>query len=810
MPETIVTKTITKNKSKNKINWNNLPYNEMVELVEKLAGPKPGLPKDLPVVEWSPQALQVLKERYFLKNDKGEVIENVSELCWRVAWELARSEVKFGKSRQEVIAYARTYYELMMKREFLPNSPTLMNAGKANGLQYSACYVIPVEDSLTGIFDGIKWQAIVHQSGGGTGFSFSRLRPAGSRVKSTMGVASGPVSFMRVYNEATQQIKQGGMRRGANMGILRVDHPDVEEFIHCKDDNVGITNFNISVTATDKFFDALSKDEDYELIDPKNKEVIKRLKAKDVWDQIASGAWTSGDPGMIFIDRINQSPANPIRKAGWEVESTNPCGEQPLYPFDACNLGSIFLKYFIKDNDVDWEKLKEVTHIAVRMLDSVIEMNPFPLPQIAETVKNIRRIGLGVGGFADLLVRLGIPYDSDEGIALAEKVMKFINEEGHKESQMLAKERGAFPMVKDSIYKDAPMRNSTVTTIAPTGTIGILANNYSGVEPMFAIAYQHIVKSENRTLTFIDPYFEEVAKERGFYTEELMKKVVEHGTIRDIEEIPEDVRRIFGTAHEIHPDWHVKMQAAFQKYTDNAVSKTINLPHDATVDDIKKAYMLAWNTGCRGITVFRDGCKNEQVLNLGVKKAEDKKSEILPATSELIKPRPVKVDGATYKIETPMGHAFITVNQDSSGNPFEVFIAIGKAGSEVAAMAEAMGRLISSNLRYGNHTTPLERAKDLIDQMKGIGGGSSVGFGPNKVRSLPDAVAKAISMHFGLLNNHVDEVATAKDVVSEKPMQLTIDASPKVKKDLCPSCGNATLVYEEGCKKCHACGYSEC
>lgn len=807
-----------------KIKWDTLSYNEMVDLVSKLAGPRPDIPRDLPISDWSPQAMQVLKERYFLKDDTGKPIENVSAMCWRVAWELARSEVKFGKSRQEVIAYARTYYELMMKREFLPNSPTLMNAGKGNGLQYSACFVIPVEDSLTGIFDGVKYQALIHQTGGGTGFSFSRLRPKGARVKSTMGVASGPVSFMRIYNEATQQIKQGGMRRGANMGILRVDHPDVLEFIHSKDDNVSISNFNISVTATNKFFDALAKDGEYELVDPHSNKVTGKLRAKEVWDQIAQGAWKTGDPGMIFIDRINESPANPIRKEGWEVESTNPCGEQPLYPFDACNLGSIFLKYFIKidengNSEIDWDKLKTVTHVAVRMLDSVIEMNPFPLPQIADTVNKIRRIGLGVGGWADMLVRLGIPYDSDEAIQLAEKIMKFINVEGHKESQLLSRERGPFPMFKDSIYKDAPMRNSTVTTIAPTGTIGILANNYSGIEPMFAVAYQHIVKSENRTLTFIDPYFEEVAKRRGFYTEELMRKVVEHGSVRSIKEIPEDVRRIFGTAHEIEPQWHVKMQAAFQKHTDNAVSKTINLPHDATVDDIKKAYMLAWMTGCRGITVFRDGSKNEQVLNLGVKKAEEEKRKI--EVEHAIKPRPVKVDGATYKISTPMGNAFITVNQDSEGNPFEVFITIGRAGSEVAAMAEALGRLISTNLRYGNHVPAIERAKELVDQLRGIGGGSSVGFGPNKIRSLPDAVAKAISMHFGLLNTaesteakETKENALAETaVVSEKPaLQLTLNEEVVSKKkfDLCPSCGNATLVFEEGCKKCHGCGYSEC
>jgi ribonucleoside-diphosphate reductase alpha chain len=786
----------------------------MITLVKKLAGPRPKVLPDASYEPWTSQALQVLKERYFLKDENGTSIENVSEMCWRVAWELASAEVKFGKTRREVIDYAIKYYDLMTKRWFLPNSPTLMNAGKGNGLQYSACYVLPVEDSLAGIFDGVKYQAIVHQSGGGTGFSFSRLRPAGSRVKSTMGVASGPVSFMRIYNEATQQIKQGGMRRGANMGILRVDHPDIREFIHAKDDGVSITNFNISVTATDKFFEALEKDEEYELISPQTKEVVGKLPAKRVWEEIAQGAWRTGDPGMIFIDRINQSPANPIRAEGWEVESTNPCGEQPLYPFDACNLGSIFLKYFVKDGEVDWEKLKEVTHTSVRLLDSVIEMNPFPLPQIADTVKKIRRIGLGVGGWADMLVRLEIPYDSDNALFLAEKLMKFINEEAHKASQDLAQERGAFPMWDKSIYaSDLPIRNSTVTTIAPTGTIGILAANGGGIEPFFAVAYQHIVKSENRTLTFVDPYFEEVAKSRGFYTKELMEKVASHGTIRDIPEIPEDVRLTFGTAHEIAPAWHVKMQAAFQKYTDNAVSKTINLPHNATVEDIKAAYMLAWETGCRGITVFRDGSKNEQVLNLGVK--NDKKPARNASQSDaggeelVIKPRPVKVEGATYKIGTPLGSAFITINHDQTGNPFELFVTIGKAGSEIAAMAEALGRLVSTNFRFGNHLPAKERAKEIMEQLEGIGGGRSVGFGPNKVRSLPDAIAKAIGLHFGF-------IGTQEETKEEKPLAKPIAQAPiqmdlmSKHRDICPGCGEASMVFEEGCKKCYSCGYSEC
>ena len=622
-----------------------------------------------------------------------------------------------------------------------------------------------------------------------------------------MGVASGPVSFMRIYDEATNEIKQGGKRRGANMGVLRVDHPDIRKFIHCKDDGKGITNFNISVTITDKFMEALEKDEEYELVAPHTGEVTGKLRAKDVWNEIAQSAWKIGDPGLVFIDRINQSSANPIRADGWEVESTNPCGEQPLYPFDACNLGSIFLGYFVKDKKIDWDGLKETTHTAVRMLDNVIEMNPFPLPQIAETVKNIRRIGLGVGGWADMLVELGIAYDSQEALDLAEKVMKLINEEGHEQSRQLARERGPFPMWKQSIYKDGPMRNSTVTTIAPTGSIGILANQGGGIEPLFAIAYRHIVKLENRTLTFVNPAFERMARERGFYSQELMNRVAEHGVIRELTEIPEDVRAVFGTAHEIDPQWHVKTQATFQKYTDNGVSKTINLRHDTKVEDVKSAYMMAWETGCIGITVFRDGCKEEQVLNLGT--GSTKKEE--KSTQEtLIKPRPTKVEGATYQIETPMGTSFITVNHDGEGNPFEVFVTIGKAGSEVAAMAEAIGRLISTTLRFGNHLPAKERAREIMEQLRGIGGGSAVGFGPNKVRSLPDAVARALGMHFGLMGFQEKQAEQAPHATQASLFAGEHTNGHAKKLDLCPGCGNASLVFEEGCKKCYGCGYSEC
>ena len=641
----------------------------------------------------------------------------------------------------------------MVSREFLPNSPTLMNAGTGNGLQYSACFVLPVEDSMEGIFDALKYQAIIHKTGGGTGFSFSRLRPNGSIVKTSSGTASGPVSFMRIFDAATNEVKQGGKRRGANMGIIRVDHPDILEFIHCKEEG-GITNFNISVAVTDKFIDAYYKDEDYELISPKTKEVTGTLSARKVFDEIADGAWRTGDPGLIFIDRINAGTANPVPALG-PIESTNPCGEQPLYPFDACNFGSIFLTYFVKGagdkKEVDWAKLKKVTHQAVRFLDDVIEVNPYPLAQIRKTVFNTRRIGLGVGGWADMLISLGIPYDSDEAMKLGEKIMKIIQEEAVEESRKLAKTRGPFLLWPVSIYREeAPRRNSTVTTIAPTGTISIIAGASSGIEPMFAIAYQHIVKDKHldRKMSFVNPEFEKVARERGFWSDDLMAKVAEKGVIRDIHEIPEDVRKVFGTAHEVDIEWHIKTQSIFQKYTENAVSKTINLRHDATVDDVKKAYLMAWETNCKGITIFRDGSKSAQVLNLGVNKKEEIKDDA-PVQTQLIQDRPVRVDGATYKIITPLGSAFITVNQDPDGNPFEVFITIGKAGSEVAAMAEALGRMISTTLRFGNHLPPRERAREIVDQLKGIGGSRSVGFGPNKIRSLPDAVAKALSLHFG-------------------------------------------------------------
>jgi len=823
-------------KLKKNINFEDLkftPFDDVLAEIYKVVGKKPSLPKDLPKGKWTEQSLKVLNERYLRKNEEGKVSETPEDLCWRVSWDIASAESLYGKKKKEIEETAKEFYKLLVAHEFLPNSPTLMNAGVGNKLQYSGCYVIPIEDSLVGIFDALKNQALIHQTGGGTGFSFSRIRPRGSIVKSSMGVASGPISFMRIFDAATNEIKQGGKRRGANMGILRVDHPDIEEFIHCKEDG-GITNFNISVAITDKFMEAYKKDTNYDLISPKDGKKIKSLRAKDVFNEIANLAWKTGDPGLIFIDRINEGTANPVPSLG-PIESTNPCGEQPLYPNDSCNLGSIFLTYFVKEEngkkEVDWEKLDKVTRMAIRFLDDVIDVNPYTIDEIRKTTLAIRRIGLGVGGWSDLLIQLGIPYDSDEALLLAEKVMKAIKDSAIEESRDLAKERGPFPLWSKSIYKNQkPRRNSTLTTIAPTGSISIIAGASSGIEPLFALAFQHIVKDKSldRKLTFINPYFEEHVRGKGFWTDSLKEKVLSSGIIRHILEIPEEIRNIFGTAHEITPDWHIKTQVAFQKYTENAVSKTINLNHTATVEDIKNAYLLAWDLGCKGTTIFRDGSKSSQVLNLGVKKEENKSESNEPnKVEETVKPqatlskRPYVMKGSTYKLITPVGSAFITINEDENYNPMELFINVGKAGSDVQAMAEALGRTISSSLRFGANLDHKQKIKEIAEQLSGIGGRRTVGFGQNKVRSLPDAVSIAISKRYNFkINGNGTE--TSPGVVKTADLALNpshlgqedptaVPTAPEgVLGDICPSCGLSTFVYQEGCAKCISCAYSEC
>ncbi|MBZ0170271.1 ribonucleoside reductase class II [Candidatus Methylomirabilis lanthanidiphila] len=776
--------------------------------------------------QWSESSLRVLRERYLVRDGTG-ILETPEGMCWRVAVAIAKAEAQWGKTEAEARQVAESFYEMMVEGKFLPNSPTMMNAGKDNGLQYSACFVLPVEDSMEGIFEAVKRAAIIHQSGGGTGFAFSRLRPKDTLVKSTSGKASGPISFLRVFNAATEAVKQGGTRRGANMGILRVDHPDILEFIDCKLDG-GITNFNISVAATETFMHALEKDEEYALIDPHTKLVTGHLQAREVFQRIVQAAWRTGDPGMVFIDRINASPANPIPQDE-VIEATNPCGEQPLGPNDACNLGSVNLARFYLPSipaevrateRIDWVELERVVRAAVRFLDDVIDVNPYPLQDITEEVGKNRRIGLGVMGWADLLLELGIPYDSDEAVTLGEEIMGFIRRIGHDASEKLAEARGPFPRWSRSIYKgERPIRNSTVTTIAPTGTISIIVGCSSGIEPIFAVAFRHIVG--DRHLTFVNPIFEDVAKRRGFYSEELMRRVAERGSVHGLEGVPEDVQRVFVTAHEIEPASHVRMQSAFQKQTDNGVSKTINLPNSATPEDIARAYMLAYELDCLGITVFRDGCKDTQVLHIGTgaQPAVSEAEEAEPATSRLtphalpspedrlkVKPRPRTVKGVTYRAETPLGTAFVTVNQNGEGEPFEVFASVGKAGSDTSAVSEAIGRLISLVLRLPSPMSPRERVEQIVNQLAGIGGRRQMGFGKDRVRSLPDAIAQVLAEHIGLSEPGVQEMLAARGTPALSGAE---GASVKVG-DMCPDCGLATLVYEEGCQKCYSCGFSEC
>ena len=1167
---------------------------------------------------WSEPALRVLRERYLVHRD-GQVAETPEEMCWRVAAAIARAEERFGQSAAAAGEVAAAFYDMMVEGQFLPNSPTLMNAGRENQLQYSACYVLPVGDSMGEIFDSVKAAAIIHQSGGGTGFAFSRLRPKNDIVRSTGGRASGPVSFLRVFNAATEAVKQGGTRRGANMGVLRVDHPDILEFIECKLDG-GITNFNISVAVTEPFMAALEAGLDYDLVNPRTGLAVGRLSAREVFDRIVHAAWRTGDPGLVFIDRINASPANPTPELG-QIEATNPCisgdalvgtdrgiirmdelaarhreggvavkvdgrllparlmlwegthnvpltsygdgclpisrafpsgeratvrirtragfelvctpdhrlmtdrgwvqagsldigedrvwiqsdpgvfasdgrlphdtprefkgrngrvyrhnlptawsrdlglvlgwlvgdgwlragdrncrvgwsfgagdvemrdrihevvddwygrstraverergvwhvsyhgkffvdffrglgvlpvraaekavpaallgapreavvgflqglftadgtvrdnpqsnsswvaltsksrvllrgvqilllnlgirsrildrsrppreglfpyvaasgntrsygsdgvvcelgifgrsreafrqsvgflgpkqerlgtlryrgfyrqrfsdpvvaiesagvrpvydltepqshsfianglvlhqcGEQPLLPNEACNLGSLNVALFARQQDgrweVDWEEMERVVRLAVRFLDDVIEVNPYPLPEIDLTVKANRRIGLGIMGWADLLFALQIPYDSQEALDLAGRLMAFVEDKGHDQSARLAEERGPFPNFSRSIYRDGrPLRNSTVTTIAPTGTISMIAGCSSGIEPVFALAFEHRVKGVDgeRVLPFVSQSFERLGRERGFHSDALMSEVARRGSLQGIPGVPEEARAVFKTAHEIHWSWHVRHQAAFQKHTDNGVSKTINLPAEAAESDVAEAYLLAWREGCLGITVFRDGCKGTgQVLNVGVGGEGTALQGDGGALGDrlgdrVVKPRPHSLSGATHRMETPIGTAFITVNETPGGDPFEVFVQVGKAGSDTMAVAEALGRLISLVLRLPSPLSAQRRLEEVVSQLSRIGGGQPTGFGAAKILSLPDALARTLGEHIGLGVAHASEADAAAP------------AGRRRVGDLCKECGQATLVYEEGCKKCLSCGFNEC
>lgn len=753
----------------------------------------------------SDNALKVLERRYLTKDEKGNVVETPIEMFGRVATFIAEADKTYDDN-VDIEEVKKEFYNMMVNLEFMPNSPTLMNAGKELG-QLSACFVLPIEDSMEGIFETIKDAALIHKSGGGTGFSFTKLRSKGSTVKSTGGVASGPISFMKVFNAATEAVKQGGTRRGANMGILRIDHPDIMDFIACKSDTSQITNFNISVGITEKFMESVNNGEDYELIDPHTNSVVGTLNARKVFKHVVEMAWNTGEPGIIFLDRINET--SPIRKLG-EIESTNPCGEQPLLPYESCNLGSINLSKMVVEGDngyeIDYEKLEKTVINAVHFLDNVIDMNKYPLPEIDEMTKKTRKIGLGVMGFADVLFYLGIPYNSQQAVDLADELMSFVDRISKEESMALANTRGVFPAYELSTFyeKRTAMRNATTTTIAPTGTISIIAGASSGVEPLFAISFVRNVMDNDR-LVEVHPYFEKVAKERGFYSEELMERIAREGSIQHIDEIPEDVRRVFVTAHDISPFWHIKMQAAFQKHVDNAVSKTVNFKNDATKEEVEEVYMLAYRLACKGVTIYRDGSRENQVLNTG---SEEVKKEVAVGSLPLVKPRmrPEVTTGITEKVKIGCGNLYITVNSDENG-VCEVFTNLGRAGG-CPSQSEATSRLISIALRSGMDV------KEIIEQLKGIRCHSTLRQKATnkeiKVLSCPDAIGKALERAMNTCvdvgNSTIDDFAYTAD---EDLADVRVPGNTKKSDSLCPECGSI-LEHEGGCNICRNCGYSKC
>jgi len=812
----------------------------------------------------SDNAVTVLRRRYLIKDEQGEADEQPEDLFWRVARTIAAADATYGASAGAVEAVAETFYELMVARVWMPNSPTLMNAGRPLG-QLSACFVLPVEDSLAsgkaGIYDTLRHMALVHQSGGGTGFGFSRLRPKNDIVRSTMGVASGPISFMSLYDASTDVVKQGGTRRGANMGILRVDHPDILEFISCKDDTTKITNFNISVAVTDAFMKAVAEGGEYDLIHPRGGKVVGQMDARDVFDRIVHGAWKTGEPGVFFIDEANRY--NPVPHLG-SYEATNPCGEQPLLPYDVCNLGSINVGLFVKNGEVDWDGLRRAVHLCTHFLDNVIDVNKYPLSEITDLANRIRRIGLGIMGWADFLVRLGVPYNSEDSTEWAHRLMKFVDEESKVESERLAQERGVFPEWERSIWgpdetcaRDADgqrirplrrLRHCNLTTVAPTGTISIIAGCSSGIEPLFAVAFMR--NQAGVLMPDVNEDFVAIAKREGWYSEELVKRIAEEGHI-DFPEVPEQWRKVFVTAHDVTPEWHIRMQAAFQETTDSAISKTCNFPHAATESDVREIYELAHELRCKGVTVYRDGSREMQVLSTGktAKKVQEQaggeneaarvelvelKATIAELEAELDltrknlheaeaenlqrrakRSRPEMLRGTTRRLETPLGTLYVTITEDDLGQPFEIFMSLGKAGGALMADVEAMGRLISLALRSGIPISGIHR------QLRGISSDRAVGLGPGKVLSVPDAIGIAIErwmqekqgVQQDLLDRQVSDVtapAQRGPVAGPEGMLFEVhNHDAQQMPGACPDCGSQ-LEFAEGCVKCHVCGYSEC
>ncbi|MFC1963346.1 vitamin B12-dependent ribonucleotide reductase [Chloroflexota bacterium] len=731
-------------------------------------------------------ARTVLERRYLRKDDRGQIAETVEDMFLRVAHHIAAADSLYDP-KADITAREDEFYQAMINMEFLPNSPTLMNAGQKIG-QLSACFVLPVYDTMESIFETIKHTALIHKSGGGTGFSFSRLRHAGDLVGSTGGVASGPVSFMRAFDAATDVIKQGGKRRGANMAILNIDHPDIQKFITAKEDNTSLTNFNISVAITEKFMEAVKSGSSYDLISSRTGEAVSTLNAKEVFNQIVDMAWRNGDPGIVFIDRINKD--NPTKHLG-DIESTNPCGEQPLLPYESCNLGSLNLSKMVLEQegklDIDWDKLTNTVKMAVRFLDNVIDVNKFPIPKIEEMTKATRKIGLGVMGFADLLIQLKIPYDSKEALETARSIMKFVSTEATNASIELAEERGVFPAFEGSEFSaddGLKIRNATRTTIAPTGTLSIIAGCSSGIEPLFALSYMRNILDGDRLIEG-NPLFEKAAREGDFYSEDLMKSLAEGASIRDMEKIPEYVKKLFVTAHDISPEWHVKMQAAFQTHTNNAVSKTVNFPHHATRDDVAQVYMLAYKEDCKGITIYRDRSRDTQVLSTGSTKPSE-------APKLVPRKRLTTITGFTRKVTTGCGNLYITVNSDEGGI-CEVFAILGNVGGCASAHLQAMSRVISGSLRAG-----MELAS-VIKYLRGIRCPSISWDNGHAILSCPDAIASVLDQC--LNGNNGNNNIKNNNPIGQNPAGNVAGQ--------CPDCGSL-LTFQEGCFICPGCGYTKC
>jgi ribonucleoside-diphosphate reductase alpha chain len=848
--------------------------------------PTPPLPDMIEPVQLSDNARQVLIRRYVRRDSTGNPAESIEEMFWRVAYHVARVEQNYDQDVEEI---TRKYYHLLTKKSFFPNSPTFTGAGTPLG-QLAACFVLPISDDMgrdpAGIFQTLRDAALIQQTGGGNGFGFSRLRPQGTLVKSSAGQATGPVGFLRVYDKAFGEIAQGGTRRGANMAVLRVDHPDIEDFITCKTDENAITNFNISVGITDSFMQAVEQDDDWDLRfpdvrDPKYKgfngtleqaesagipiKVYRTVRARDLFDKIVRQAHHNGEPGVLFLDAANRS--NPVPHL-YDLEATNPCGEQWLGPYENCCLGSINLAQFMgPEGTVDWEMLSRDVELAARFLDDVVDANAYvpAVPQLLEAAHNARRIGLGIMGLGDLMYHAGIRYGSEEGQEFAAQVMEFVRYHTMLTSIKLAEERGPFPAIQGSIYDPQALRwqppqpispherdygrppvdwelvmtglrthgirNAAQTTIAPTGTIATVAGCEGyGCEPVFALAYIRHVNDNGKDLrlTYTSPLFEKALVEAGVAGEarqEIVRHVMENGTCQDVPEVPEEIRQVFVVSSDVSPQEHVRMQAALQAFVDNSLSKTANFPAGSTEEDVAVVYKLAWELGCKGITVYVTGSREKVVLETHAT-AKKKEAAVLPGTAqpqpsqleiwhEKKKPRPLSLKGYTFNIVTPLGKAFVTVNENGGNQPFEVFVNTSKAGSDTAAVSEAIGRLISYLLRLASPVAPRDRLKEIVRQLSGIGGGRSLGFGPNRVRSLPDGVAQALSQYLEGTSEESGEQASQKST-GDNGFHPASEISPSIEQpflrigDLCPECGQAAVVNEEGCRKCYACGFSEC